>query len=68
MVRREVRVRAASDLALTHPVSADRAKQAERRQEVCTVEDVVDDPLEVVGVVGVLHLPTVGAPQVELVN
>lgn len=63
-----MRVRAASDLALPHPLRAQWSQESKWSQKVCTVENVVDDTLEIVGVVGILHLTTVGPPEIELVD
>ena len=55
-------------LALPRPVHAHRPHESQRCQKICAVEYVVDDSLEIVGVVRVLHLSTVGPSQVELVD
>ena len=63
-----MRVRAAGDLALTHPLRAQRSQESKRSQKVCTVENVVNDTLEIECVVGILHLTTIGPPEVELMD
>ena len=68
MVRREMGVGAADDLVLLQPVEAHGAQETQWRHKVRTVNDVVDDSLEVEGVVGAVHLPVVDLLQAELVD
>ena len=69
MVRRNVRMRTAYDLALLQPLLADRPKNSQRPHGLSWVEDVVNDALEVVCVVGVgHHFGGVGRGQLESVD
>ena len=62
-------MRTANNLALLQPFFRDRTKNAQRLHALARVEDVVDDALEVVGVVGVgHHLGGVGGRQLERVD
>ena len=62
-------MRTANNLALLQPIFGDRAKNAQRLHALTRVEDVVNDALEVVRVVGVgHHLGGVGRRQLERVD
>ena len=62
-------MRTANNLALLQPFFRDRAEYAQRLHALTRVEDVVDDALEVVRVVGVgHHLGGVGGRQLERVD
>ena len=62
-------MRTADNLALFQPFFRDGAENAQRFHALARVEDVVDDALEVVGVVGVgHHLGGVGGRQLESVD
>ena len=68
MVRGEMWVGTAGHLTLASPLHTHRAHEAQRHQEIRTVENVVNDALEIVRVVCVVHLPAVGPPEVELMD
>ena len=61
-------IRAADDLVLLQPVQAHGTQETQRCHKVRTVEDVVDDSLEIEGVVGAVHLTVVDLLQAELVD
>ena len=62
-------MRAADNLSLLQPLFRDRTENAQRLHALARVEDVVDDALEVVRVVGVgHHLGGVGGRQLERVD
>ena len=66
VITRDVRVGTSDNLPLLQPLLAYRPQDPERLHCVLRVEDVVDDALEVEGVVGVGHqLGGVGAGHVE---
>ena len=68
MVRGVMGVGATSHLTFLCPLHAHRAHEPKRRQEVGTVEYVVNDTLEIVRVVCVFHLSIVGPPKIELMD
>lgn len=66
VVTGDVGVRTSDDLSLLEPLLTNGTQNAERLHRVLGVEDVVDDALEVEGVVGVGHqLGRVGTGHVE---
>ena len=68
VVRREMGIGTADNLALFQPVWAGGAQQTNRVEKVSTIENVVNDSLEIVSVVGKLHgNAAVCVLQVELV-
>ena len=62
-------MRATDDLPLLQPLLRDRTENAQGLHALARIENVVDDALEVVGVVGVgHHLGGVGRGQLESVD
>ena len=69
VVTGNVRMRTSDDLSILEPLLTDGTQDAKRLHRGLGVEDVVDDALEVKGVVGVRHqLGGVGTSHVEGVS